>query len=369
MTKLSIIVPVYNVEKYIRPCIESIFKQGLDENDFEVIIVNDGSTDRSMEMIEEIISQHNNIIVINQENLGISVARNNGIAAAKGDYILMPDSDDLLIENSLKPLLEKALETKADLVVADYLKMSDEEIDSLSTIPQNDFVFQEKTGEETFLEVLNPNYCYVWRTLYRKEFLTSKNISFVPNLKYEDILFTHECYLKAKCCIKTNILLYIYRRWFGSLTNAYTIDNSRHYIIALSKTWNLRQIEGHSSDMLYKLEEDVYMLFRMMLYHTIHCVKRKTDRNGIIDSVNHYIPDLNFKHGIQQRLITMMTKKMPHFFINFYYQYAQIAYQKDIKIWKKIPQKMATTTQRLINKSVLTRQRNEKRGKYQYFNS
>ena len=79
-TKLSIILPVYNVEKYIRPCIESIFKQGLDDMDFEVIIVNDGSTDRSMEMIEAIINQHNNITVINQENQGVSVARNNGIA-------------------------------------------------------------------------------------------------------------------------------------------------------------------------------------------------------------------------------------------------------------------------------------------------
>ena len=112
--KLSIIVPVYNVEKYIRPCIESIFKQGLDDRDFEVIIVNDGSTDRSMEMIKDIITQHNNITIINQENLSLSVARNNGIAVAKGEYLLMPDSDDLLIENSLKPLLEKALETKVD---------------------------------------------------------------------------------------------------------------------------------------------------------------------------------------------------------------------------------------------------------------
>ena len=80
---LSIIVPVYNVEKYVRSCIESIFKQELDEDRFEVIIVNDGTKDRSMEVIEDIIAAHTNITVINQENLGLSVARNNGIAAAK----------------------------------------------------------------------------------------------------------------------------------------------------------------------------------------------------------------------------------------------------------------------------------------------
>ena len=97
---LSIIVPVYNVEEYVRPCLESIFKQDLDDSRFEVIIVNDGSTDRSMEMIADIIQAHSNITVINQENLSLSVARNNGIAVAKGEYIIMPDSDDLLTENS-----------------------------------------------------------------------------------------------------------------------------------------------------------------------------------------------------------------------------------------------------------------------------
>ena len=135
MIPLSIIVPVYNVEKYIKPCIESIFKQGLDEDSFEVIIINDGTKDKSMEVIADFISQHQNITVIHQVNQGLSVVRNNGIAVAKGEYILMPDSDDLLIENSLKPLLEKAIETKADLVVADFLTMKDENIDDLQCIP------------------------------------------------------------------------------------------------------------------------------------------------------------------------------------------------------------------------------------------
>ena len=135
MVQLSIIVPVYNVEKYIHSCFESIYQQGLNENVFEVIIVNDGTTDRSMEMIADFISQHQNITVINQYNQGLSVARNNGIAQADGEYILMPDPDDLLIKDSLKPLLEIAIESQADLIVADFIKLNNKEIDSIKSIP------------------------------------------------------------------------------------------------------------------------------------------------------------------------------------------------------------------------------------------
>lgn len=173
MLKLSIIVPVYNVEKYIRPCFESIFKQGLDDADFEVIIVNDGTKDRSMEMIEDIISQHNNITVINQENQGLSVARNNGMDIARGDYIQFVDSDDILIENCVPYLLNKAISTKADLIVADFTRMDDCKIVLFQNqhFKQNDGNTQEKTGEELFLQDLNPHECYVWRTLYKRDFL------------------------------------------------------------------------------------------------------------------------------------------------------------------------------------------------------
>ena len=330
MTKLSIIVPVYNVEKYVRSCIESIFKQGLDEDRFEVIIVNDGTKDRSMEVIEDIIAAHTNITVINQENLGLSVARNNGIAAAKGEYILMPDSDDLLIENSLMPLLEKALETKVDLVVADFLTMTDEEIDNFykEDFQQPELQFKRIVGEQIYLDVLNPYHCYVWRTLYKREFLVTKDLIFYPGIRYQDIPFTHECYLKANNCICSNIRLNIYRKWPGSSTNAYKFDNSKHFITAIALTWKLRQIEGLSSDLLYKLEENVYISFRTMIYHTLHSIKDKNDRYVLMNYINFQAPDLNFTHSIQQRLITFMVKKMPHLFINIYYQYAQIVYKK-----------------------------------------
>jgi glycosyltransferase involved in cell wall biosynthesis len=329
MPKLSVVLPVYNVERYIRSCLESLFKQGLDDLGFEVIIVNDGTPDKSMEMIADIINQHHNIIVINQENQGLSVTRNNGLAVARGEYILMLDSDDLLIENSLKPLLDKALETKVDLVVADYISMNDYEIEEKQhqILQQSESFFVEKTGKKIFLEDLDPYHCYVWRTLYRHEFLVAQNLSFFPGIRYEDIPFTHECYLKAKRGIRTNRFLNIYRRWPGSTTITYKIDNAKSFIIAIDLTWRLRHIEGISSSVLYKLEEDVYISFRTWLYHTLHFLKQKTDRNEIMDYLNFHASDIYFSHGILQRLITMMIKRMPHLFINLYYQYAQVAFK------------------------------------------
>ena len=192
MKQLSIIVPVYNVEKYVYECVDSIFRQGLDENIFEVIIVNDGTKDNSMAVIRELIASHSNIIVIEQDNLGLSVARNNGIAKATGEYILMIDSDDLLIDSSLQLLLNRALETKVDLVVADFLEMTIQEIETIRGIKQKDIIFEEKTGEKLFLEDLNPHQCYVWRTLYRRDFIIDNHLFFIPNILYEDVPFTYE---------------------------------------------------------------------------------------------------------------------------------------------------------------------------------
>ena len=271
-TKLSIIVPVYNVEKYIRTCIESIFKQGIDDAVFEIIIVNDGTKDKSMEMIADIVQEHNNITIINQENQGLSVARNNGIAAANGEYILMPDSDDLLIENSLKPLLEKALESKADLVVADFLQMTDKDIEQTKTslLQQTTFEYTEKTGKELFLQDLNPYQCYVWRTLFRRKFLLDNKITFVPGIYIQDVPFTHECYLKAKKCVRTSWLLNIYRKGHESATFSFNPKKAKDFCTAIAKTWELTRLEGLSPQVQNKLREDIYASFSMVIWIIIH---------------------------------------------------------------------------------------------------
>ena len=333
---LSIIVPVYNVEKYVRTCIESLFSQDLNEDRFEVIIVNDGSTDRSMEMIADIIQQHKNISVINQENLSLSVARNNGIAKATGEYILMPDSDDLLIEDSVKPLLDKALQTKVDLLVAEFLVFEDKNMSQFKKEVQKEFSIHEKTGQQLFLEDLNPHQCYVWRTLYRNEFLRKNHISFIRGINYQDVPFTHECYLKAQRCLKTSCFIYLYRKNRpGAATTAFSVEKSRSYCKAMSATWNLRQIADLSPSALFKLEEDVFKSFSWMIYHTIYKLRERKDRNRVVDILKSEASQLYFTHGTRQKFTSFMLRHMPYLFFEFYYLYGLIIYRKIWKIWKK----------------------------------
>ena len=329
MTKLSIIVPVYNVEDFILPCFESIFKQGLCDDEYEVIIVNDGSTDNSMEMIEDIISQHNNVTIINQENQSLSVARNNGIQKAKGEYIYMPDSDDVLIENSLSSLLELALESKVDLLVADFLKMSDNEIKSYIHTQLSKITVMKKTGEQLFIEDLNPHHCYVWRTLYKREFLLDNHISFIPGINYQDIPFTHECCLKAKQCIKTSQLLYIYR--FdrpGAASSSFSIQKARSYCVAIGNTWKLRHLPNLSPKARYKIEENVYCSFCIMMYKASFSITNLSERRQIISLLNQEAPGIHFSHGIRQRFLTFMIKKIPYTYVELYYIFSQIKYKK-----------------------------------------
>lgn len=314
---LSIIVPVYNVEQYVRTCIESIYKQGLDEDRFEVLIVNDGTKDKSMEVIEDIIEEHKNIVVINQENLSLSVARNNGIAAAKGEYILMIDSDDLLIENSLSRLLDLALEEEVDLLVADFLEMDNEIITSSSSyVNQNRFEFKRKTGIQLFLEDLNPNQCYVWRTLYKRSFILENNLKFVPGIRYQDVPFTHEAYIKANNCIKTSWLLNIYRKNRpGASTHSFSFKKAKDFCVVIRETWKLRKTKGLPPMVVQKIKDDVYATFSILFYHTLHTINNPLDQYEILKILNQEVPDLFFTNGRKQKIETLLFKHMPSLYL------------------------------------------------------
>lgn len=320
---ISIIVPVYNVEKYIRTCIESIYRQNIDESLFEVIIVNDGTPDRSMEMIEDIISEHPNISVINQENQSLSVARNNGIAKAKGEYILMPDSDDLLVDCSLSLILEVAIQSKADVVVADFLEMTTEEIDNLRFVHQKKWYVEEKSGERLFLEDLNPYQCYVWRALFKRKFLLYNHIKFVPKIRYQDVPFTHECYLKAEKCLRVSRYMNIYRKGHPSATYSFDKNKACDFCIAIAETWKLTKVE-YNPEVYKKLKNDIFTSFSTLCCLISYSFNDCALRFYIMDFLKEQAPDLSFNNDFCQVVSYWLYKKMPHLFINLHYYGRQL---------------------------------------------
>jgi glycosyltransferase involved in cell wall biosynthesis len=311
---LSIIVPFYNVEKYIHSCIESLFRQGLGEECFEIIAINDGSTDNSIQAIEDLLNGHRNIRIINSNKQGVSAARNTGIEKALGTYILFVDSDDLLIDNTLSVLLQEALKSRPDMLVADYAKMDDQQIESRN-VPSSDCTFQSTTGTELFLHQLNPRACYIWNKLYSRDFLNKNCLRFTPGIYFEDIPFTTECYLKAQKCLITDYLIYIYRQREGSILTSMNKQKVLDFHQVLAFLWKLRQYV-HLTDIQYKkLMKVIFITFSVETWYISHDEKLLSERREIMADLHKKVPELHFSGGFKEWVITFLYRNMPNTYI------------------------------------------------------
>ena len=220
---ISIIVPTYNVEKYIRTCIESILAQTY--RNIEVIIVNDGSTDQSLAVISDLICSHHNIKVINQKNQGLSVARNTGIDAATGKYIAFVDADDKIKPDFVSSLYQIADKTGADIVRGSFRDFN-------GNIPKGwvpDFNVPTNYGTIVLDQFLSSNISFVvWSSIYRLDFINSNHIRFTPGILFEDADFTIRAYMLAKLVATSPEPNYAYRiNRPGSILTTKTTKNAQ----------------------------------------------------------------------------------------------------------------------------------------------
>lgn len=313
--QLSIIIPIYNVEDYIRLCLESAYQQGLDENSFEVILVNDGTKDNSMGVINDIVSSHRNIIIKNQTNQGLSAARNTGLSVAKGEYILFLDSDDLLLPNSLSPLLNEAIKKDVDLVIADFTKKTNEEISNNSFSEENNYLVSVTSGKELFLNNLDPRQCYVWRTIYKKSFIDGNHISFIPGIYFEDVPFTVECYLKARKCLKTTKLFYIYRQRENSIVSSINLKKLKDLNEVIASLWKMKTDLRLPYDFDRKLMDTIFATFSIAIWYIIHDKELLKQRRLYIEDLNKRVPNLKFNNGIKQKIVNAFFRKNPSAYI------------------------------------------------------
>lgn len=185
--KISIIIPFYNAEKYLSQCMESILVQTI--SSYEVIFVDDGSTDNGLLICEQYASQDGRIVVIHQENQGVSAARNRGIAAAAGDYIGFVDADDYIRPDMFQIMLDHAKKYDAEIVLCDSIAISgngNQESETFVSLSSGGLLHRSEIKPPVLLEMAGA----VWRCIYRTSFLKEHCIEFPVGLKIsEDRIF------------------------------------------------------------------------------------------------------------------------------------------------------------------------------------
>ncbi len=225
---LTIIIPLYNTEAFIKDCLDSILAQQLSVEEYEVIVVDDGSTDKGPEIVANYTSKYKNFTLIKQANQGNGIARETGLKKAKGEYIYFFDSDDYVLSNTLKPLLHIA--TRENVDILRFNARSTPNSFDINEKPKY-FAAEQHFNTITGLEFLATKFYgpEVWYYFIKKDLLTKYNIRFVKDHYIQDSFYTPLVYIHAKRTIDTNFDVYRYRQNTQSVTRKKTDAHIKKY--------------------------------------------------------------------------------------------------------------------------------------------
>ena len=220
--KLSIIIPVYNVEKYILRCIDSCINQHCLDSDYEIIIIDDGSTDNSLSLILNKYKNESNVKILTQNNIGLGATRNRGIREAIGDYICFVDTDDWIEKNILESIL-LILDKVYDVIQIPFIKAYDDSKNN-EVVIQTTFFVEPKRNISSHM--IFPAQFYI----VRRDFLKENNINFVEGIFHEDVEYTPRILYLAKSISFFYKPAYFFYKRANSITTTYNIKRSFDYI-------------------------------------------------------------------------------------------------------------------------------------------
>lgn len=205
---ISVIVPVYNSEKYLDKAVESVLSQSY--SDWELILVDDGSTDESHRLCDEWADKDERICVVHRQNGGLSAARNSGLDIAKGDFITFLDSDDMLCPDALKDMYSAIDSTGCDIICGNSLKFSTEE--RLNVKFSDRYILKVYSPQQAVESVLYKDILdnSAWGKLYKRDLW--KSLRFTPGIWYEDLDLFYKLFLNSKKIGYINRLTYLYRQ-------------------------------------------------------------------------------------------------------------------------------------------------------------
>lgn len=241
MIKLSVIVPIYAVEQYLRKCVDSLLAQDLPSVDYEIILVDDGSPDGCPQICDEYAATHENIRVIHQKNGGLSAARNTGINAANGEYVCFVDSDDYWEPNVLKALMAQIERENLDVLRFDYQNVrinsaGQYEVFQPYKFPRKTDDRHDVTDGGTYLDERMGYACYACQFVINRE-LTGM---FTPGIHFEDTEWLPHMMLRAKRVNSTPTIVYNYFWREGSITQT---------------QGNIEKIKKNIEDQMYIIKE------------------------------------------------------------------------------------------------------------------
>ena len=209
---ISVIIPVYNVEEYLHECVDSVLKQTYQT--FEIILVNDGSTDSSGQICDEYVEKDERITVIHKKNGGLSVARNTGLSEANGDYVYFLDSEDYIAESAFEFLLSIAEKDNSDIVFFDAVSFADTDDFTVNQNYIRKNKYQTDCGLNIFCQMTENKefHSAVYLMMFKKNFVGNNKLTFVPGILHEDMVFTYHALCLAAVVSQCNDALY-YRRY------------------------------------------------------------------------------------------------------------------------------------------------------------
>ena len=289
---LSIIIPLYNCEKYIKQCLDTIFRQEMNESEFEVIVIDDGSKDNGYSLASEYAKRYQNIIVIKQENQGVACARKNALEKATGDYITFVDADDMLVSGSLGKLIKIAVDNKADIVKTAHKEVPEDAVCEDFSSSHDNSSIQIMTGEEAIVNVTRMKEGYCWGYLISRKLITDNRLSFPPKVAFmEDWAFITQAILKSRTFVNADVLLYLYRRNSSSCMANVTTEKMLLGCQAIDIVANLTK--DTSGDVKKKLSDNVCVNINIVLWFTIHYRSIFNKKNEIIKALLQLLQQVN----------------------------------------------------------------------------
>lgn len=280
---ISIIVPIYKVEKYLKKCIESILKQTY--KNIEIILVDDGSPDNCGKICDDYKQMDKRIKVIHKNNGGLSEARNYGIREAKGDYLLFVDSDDFIAENICEILINNINKYSADMAICNFYYVFENKKaikNEMSSKKDVQVLEKENIIREYFLNY-SVDLNVAWNKLYKKDIFKGKNAILFPVGKlHEDTYIMYKIYYNLNRLVRINKPLYYYRQRNDSIISSFSIKN-------------VEDIMGYIKDYYIfskNVDEDLRQMIQIeCIKQYIGCIRRSMKAN-IFNDVKYLIYDM-----------------------------------------------------------------------------